>query len=53
MAARVYDVHRAGDKYLSEVIQESLANANVSAHAWRPLAKKSTANQRTEHNVET
>jgi len=36
-------------------VQESLANANVSARQQcvrRPLVKKTTANQRWEHNVE-
>jgi len=31
MAARLFYVLRIGDKYLSQVIQESLANAKVSA----------------------
>ena len=44
-----------------DVKQESLANAKVgyvaykhaiAVHVWRPLAKKSTVNQRKEHNVD-
>jgi len=40
----------------SRTLQESLANAKVSASQQcvyeGPLAKKSTANERKEHNVE-
>jgi len=42
---------------MSDVKQESLANDKVrkqaaTVHVWRPIAKKSTANQRKKHNVD-